>query len=619
MKERVFDSRLAEEIAPDDAERRARLKALARGLVGVVRDGLVRDGSVRIHGFGTFQLRPTAARVGRNPRTGERIRIPAGNRVIFRPAKALRERIEPAPGAVVALNEPAPSREAIWADIPTPPRHVPGVPLFGLRAAGEPRERNRVAAATVADPAYTAREGRDDPRADDASTIGPEAPTLAAAPGATAANEETAAAEARKVEAGTDQEGRRRSPWLLLLLLLVAGGLGGWFAFERSEPPTDSPADVVMPEPPVQPGDLAPGIAPGPVDSKAQSSGDTGRGAEAPPADASTVTVAGPGAGAGETMALAPQIVAPPVADVTPGDAAGGGEDFEAMPRFPAIARVPAGVAGKTGGESPVGGSEIATPVAPMPRLPRIARAPVEPTVSAADSGGSQAAMRATPMDGFPRIARAPVPSGASAAEGTAGAQASETAAVIDNVPMPGSGPEGATAPSSAPATVPVASSEQAAVAPGAIARPTDPGAGRSDEPYFAATTYRVEPGDTLWWLAERHYVDPFYWPHIFNHNRDGLDNPDHLRIGQMLLLPTLQGEPTDLTEADRRSIAEGYWRLYRFWRDQGYSNADYALIGVRHFDESVLPEAFAADGAGYPGDMMAAVFQAQMNGASRR
>ena len=117
MNGRVFDGQIARAIAPDDRAREERLKATARALVTAVRDGLVRDGAVRLHGFGTFRLRPVAARRGRHPRTGEPIDIPAGWRVMFRPAKALRERIEPDQAPALPIGEPHASREAMLAEI----------------------------------------------------------------------------------------------------------------------------------------------------------------------------------------------------------------------------------------------------------------------------------------------------------------------------------------------------------------------------------------------------------------------------------------------------------------------------------------------------------------------
>ena len=47
--------------------------------------------SVRIPGFGTFEVRHRAARAGRNPRTGETIDIAAARLPAFRAGKALRD------------------------------------------------------------------------------------------------------------------------------------------------------------------------------------------------------------------------------------------------------------------------------------------------------------------------------------------------------------------------------------------------------------------------------------------------------------------------------------------------------------------------------------------------
>ena len=57
---------------------------------GVIATALQRHQSVRIKGFGIFEPRKRAARKGRNPRTGEPIRIAAGTSVGFRAGKVLR-------------------------------------------------------------------------------------------------------------------------------------------------------------------------------------------------------------------------------------------------------------------------------------------------------------------------------------------------------------------------------------------------------------------------------------------------------------------------------------------------------------------------------------------------
>jgi DNA-binding protein HU-beta len=71
----------------------------------VVRE-LKKEGSIRLAGLGIFRKRKLAARVGRNPATGEQIRIPARTRLRFTPAKALKESVLGA-SAPAAKKKPA--------------------------------------------------------------------------------------------------------------------------------------------------------------------------------------------------------------------------------------------------------------------------------------------------------------------------------------------------------------------------------------------------------------------------------------------------------------------------------------------------------------------------------
>ena len=54
---------------------------------------LMDSGSVTLAGFGTFSVGKRAARTGRNPRTGDQIRIAAAQVPKFRPGKALKDAI----------------------------------------------------------------------------------------------------------------------------------------------------------------------------------------------------------------------------------------------------------------------------------------------------------------------------------------------------------------------------------------------------------------------------------------------------------------------------------------------------------------------------------------------
>lgn len=54
---------------------------------------LARGGEVMLPGIGKLKVKQTKARMGRNPRTGEPIQIPAGKKVMFTAAKELKEKL----------------------------------------------------------------------------------------------------------------------------------------------------------------------------------------------------------------------------------------------------------------------------------------------------------------------------------------------------------------------------------------------------------------------------------------------------------------------------------------------------------------------------------------------
>ncbi len=64
--------------------------ALLGDLVGMITRHLKKGEKVRISGLGILQVRNRAARMGRNPATGEAMKIKAGKKVAFRAAKDLR-------------------------------------------------------------------------------------------------------------------------------------------------------------------------------------------------------------------------------------------------------------------------------------------------------------------------------------------------------------------------------------------------------------------------------------------------------------------------------------------------------------------------------------------------
>ncbi|NLA77688.1 MAG: HU family DNA-binding protein [Clostridiales bacterium] len=58
-----------------------------------VTDALKKGDKVQLVGFGTFEVRARAAKQGRNPKTGEAIKIPASKLPAFKAGKALKDAV----------------------------------------------------------------------------------------------------------------------------------------------------------------------------------------------------------------------------------------------------------------------------------------------------------------------------------------------------------------------------------------------------------------------------------------------------------------------------------------------------------------------------------------------
>ncbi|MBN9534812.1 MAG: HU family DNA-binding protein [Alphaproteobacteria bacterium] len=67
--------------------------AILEDLTGLITKHLKKGARVRLNGLGILQVRKRAARMGRNPATGEQIKIKASKKVAFRVAKELKESI----------------------------------------------------------------------------------------------------------------------------------------------------------------------------------------------------------------------------------------------------------------------------------------------------------------------------------------------------------------------------------------------------------------------------------------------------------------------------------------------------------------------------------------------
>jgi len=69
----------------------AQAEAAYESLFGIIKTALEKGDAVNIAGFGGFKVVERQARKGRNPRTGQEVRIPAGKTAKFTPGKALKE------------------------------------------------------------------------------------------------------------------------------------------------------------------------------------------------------------------------------------------------------------------------------------------------------------------------------------------------------------------------------------------------------------------------------------------------------------------------------------------------------------------------------------------------
>ena len=62
-------------------------------VIEMIAKSLKKGDKIRLSGLGILQVRKRAARTGRNPQTGEPIKIKASKKIAFRPAKELKEAV----------------------------------------------------------------------------------------------------------------------------------------------------------------------------------------------------------------------------------------------------------------------------------------------------------------------------------------------------------------------------------------------------------------------------------------------------------------------------------------------------------------------------------------------
>src|SRR5215475_9049332 len=84
---------LAARLAADHELTKREGEAILGDLESLITKHLKKGERIRIAGFGILQVRQRAARMGRNPATGEAIKIKASKKIAFRPAKHLKKAV----------------------------------------------------------------------------------------------------------------------------------------------------------------------------------------------------------------------------------------------------------------------------------------------------------------------------------------------------------------------------------------------------------------------------------------------------------------------------------------------------------------------------------------------
>jgi DNA-binding protein HU-beta len=88
----VNKGELIDNVASEIGTTKREAKKAVECVFETIADCLAKGDAVRLVGFGTFGIRKRAARMARNPRTGEKIQVKAINVPFFKAGKELKEK-----------------------------------------------------------------------------------------------------------------------------------------------------------------------------------------------------------------------------------------------------------------------------------------------------------------------------------------------------------------------------------------------------------------------------------------------------------------------------------------------------------------------------------------------
>lgn len=87
-------SELIEQVAERIDVPKNRAEAIVNAVFESMKEALLSDDRIELRGFGSFSIRHYDARTGRNPRTGDTVKVPPKKSVHFKVGKELKERVD---------------------------------------------------------------------------------------------------------------------------------------------------------------------------------------------------------------------------------------------------------------------------------------------------------------------------------------------------------------------------------------------------------------------------------------------------------------------------------------------------------------------------------------------
>jgi integration host factor subunit beta len=85
-------SELIEMIATENPNlTKKQVEFIVNGVFSSIKDALKNDDKVEIRGFGSFKIREKNSKMGRNPKTGEKVDVPSKKVPYFKPGKEIKE------------------------------------------------------------------------------------------------------------------------------------------------------------------------------------------------------------------------------------------------------------------------------------------------------------------------------------------------------------------------------------------------------------------------------------------------------------------------------------------------------------------------------------------------